>query len=237
MSDLIYYAIGDVHGEDDKLARLLEDIRYDAQRLGAAHRVVFLGDLIDRGPDSRAVVACALTLCQSGEAAAIRGNHEQLMLHAYDREETIGLYYWAINGGDPTIASYERVNGKHDHWRTAVDAAHVAFLRGLPTILRDEARGLVFVHGGIDPQTFPECSEEVRLWTRSQKFFDSGRWPDRAELQGLCIVHGHTPTHDFEPHLGERRINVDTGACFGGPLTAVALAPGEGPRVLRAWPR
>jgi len=237
MSETTYYAIGDVHGEADMLERLLEDIRFDAQRLGLAHKIIFLGDLIDRGPDSRSIVVRAMELETSGEAASIKGNHEELMLHAYDREETIGLYHWANNGGDETIASYERINGKQDHWRKAIDATHITFLRALPTMIRDEARGLAFVHGGIDPRTFPDCSDDLRMWTRSHKFFDPGRWPDRPELARLQVIHGHTPTHDFQPHVNPRRINVDTGACFGGPLTAVALAPGEAPRFLHAWRR
>ncbi len=136
------------------------------------------------------------------------------MLHAYGREETAGLYHWASNGGDQTIASYEQANGKKDHWREAIDIEHVKWLHTLPTIHRDETRGLVFVHGGIDPKTFPECSDEIRMWTRSDKFFKSERWPDRAELKDILVVHGHTPTRDFEPDQQRRRINVDTGRLF-----------------------
>ena len=234
MSDVIYYAIGDVHGEIEKLDRLLEYIREDARRLGAAYRIVFLGDLIDRGPDSRGVVERAKSLCESGEAIAIKGNHEELMLHACDQRESVGIYWWAENGGDETILSYVRVNGYADDFREAIDPAHISWLRGLPVMVRDETRGLVFVHGGIDPATFPNCSDEVRMWTRSQKFFDPRRWPDRPELAGVIVVHGHTPTAGFEPEANHCRINVDTGACFGGPLTAAVLAPGEGPRFLRA---
>jgi serine/threonine protein phosphatase 1 len=233
MNDLIYYAIGDVHGEIEKLDRLLEFIRDDAQRLGAAHKIVFLGDLIDRGPDSRAVILRAMAAA-GGEAWAIKGNHEELMLHAYKNTESIGVFFWAENGGDETIASYMMANGACDDWRDAIDKAHIKWLRALPAMLRDEARGLVFVHGGIDPVTFPNCSDEVRMWTRSDKFFNPSRWPARTELEGILVVHGHTPTHDFEPHANPRRINVDTGACFGGPLTAAVLAPGEAPRFLRA---
>ncbi len=64
----------------------------------------------------------------------------------------------------------------------------------LPTMHRDEARGLVFVHGGIDPKTFPNESDEIRMWTRSEKFFQIARWPDRDELKQILVVHGHTPT-------------------------------------------
>jgi serine/threonine protein phosphatase 1 len=234
MSDLTYYAIGDVHGELAKLGELLRFIREDAVRRKVAHKIVFLGDLVDRGPDSRGVIERVMALCENGEAVAIKGNHEELMLHACANRESIGVYWWAENGGDETITSYMMVNGACDDFRDAIDKTHIAWLRTLPVMLRDEERGLVFVHGGIDPATFPHCSDELRMWTRSRKFFNSERWPDRRELRDLIVVHGHTPTDDFEPELERRRINVDTGACFGGPLTAVVLAPGERPRFLRA---
>ncbi|MBX3428404.1 MAG: serine/threonine protein phosphatase [Hyphomonadaceae bacterium] len=234
MSDVIYYAIGDVHGEIEKLDRLLGFVREDAARLGGRHKIVFLGDLIDRGPDSRGVVERAKALCESDEAIVIKGNHEELMLHACDKRESVGIYWWAENGGDETILSYVRANGYADDFRDAIDPAHISWLRALPVMVRDEERRLVFVHGGIDPATFPNCSDEVRMWTRSQKFFDPGRWPKRVELEDIVVIHGHTPTHDFKPHANPRRINVDTGACFGGPLTAVVLAPGEAPRFLHA---
>jgi serine/threonine protein phosphatase 1 len=232
--DTTYYAIGDVHGEIEKLETLLGFIRDDARRAGGPAKTVFLGDLIDRGPDSRAVVARAKQLCESGEAIAIKGNHEELMLHAYDKRESIGIYWWAENGGDETIASYMTANGVTDDFRDAIDRDHIEWLRTLPVMVRIEGRGLVFVHGGIDPKTFPNCSDELRMWTRSRAFFDSHTWPERDELTDLLVVHGHTPTHDYEPDVQARRINVDTGACFGGPLTAVALAPDAPPRFLRA---
>jgi serine/threonine protein phosphatase 1 len=234
MTDLTYYAIGDVHGELAKLDELLRFIRDDAAFGGYTHRIVFLGDLIDRGPDSRGVVARAKELCESGEAIAIKGNHEVLMVNAYENRESVGIYWWVENGGDETITSYMMANGACDDFRDAIDKEHIKWLDALPAMIRDEARGLVFVHGGIDPKTFPECSEEVRLWTRSRKFFRSDLWPDRDELRDLLVVHGHTPTSDFAPENERRRINVDTGACFGGPLTCAVLAPNEAPRFLRA---
>lgn len=233
MSDLTYYAIGDVHGELARLDELLRSIREDAVRRKVAHKIVFLGDLIDRGPESRGVVARAKAMCESGEAVAVKGNHEALMLHALDKQESIGVYFWAENGGDETILSYARANGFKDDFRDAIDTEHVTWLRALPTMIRDEERGLVFVHGGIDPKTFPNCSDELRMWTRSRAFFRSELWPEREETRAILVVHGHTPPADLEPELERRRINVDTGACFGGTLTAAVLAPDEAPRFLR----
>jgi serine/threonine protein phosphatase 1 len=93
---------------------------------------------------------------------------------------------------------------------------------------------LAFVHAGIDPAKYPHCPDQLRLWTRSQAFFDSRNWPARPELAGLLVVHGHTPTEDFAAEVQKQRINIDTGACFGGPLTSVVLAPQEAPRFLSA---
>lgn len=230
----LYYAIGDIHGEDARLASLHAQIAADAGE--RAHVIVHVGDLIDRGPDSRGVIERVMRLHakRGGDVITIRGNHEELMLHAFDHDESVGVYWWATNGGDETIASYMAVNGQADNWRDAIDSAHIDWLRTLPVMHHDEARNLVFVHGGIDPKIFPNEEDEVRMWTRSEKFFQSERWPDRKELRDILVVHGHTPTEDFEPDVQRRRINVDTGACFGGPLTAVVLAPGEAPRFLHA---
>lgn len=232
MSDRVYYAIGDVHGEDEKLAALHDAVREDARRLGVAPFFVHLGDLVDRGPDSRGVIERVMKL--DAEGVCIKGNHEELMLHAIDHRESIGIFWWAENGGDETMMSYALANGARDNWRDAIDEPHVTWLRGLPVTWRDEARRIVFVHGGIDPKIFPRCSDEVRMWTRSRTFFNTELWPEREELRDILVVHGHTPTANFAPERERRRINVDTGACFGGPLTCAVLAPGEPPRFLYA---
>lgn len=233
MSDNVYYAIGDIHGEAEKLAALYDVIDDDRARNGAVSKIVHLGDLIDRGPDSRRVIEMAMARTVAGEAHTVAGNHEELMLTAYDRPDTAGVYHWASNGGDETIASYRAANGDKENWRDSIDADHLTWLRALPIHLHDRGRNILFVHAGIDPRRYPECPDEVKLWTRSPIFYNPARWPDRPELKGLVVVHGHTPTDDFEPDVRVNRINVDTGACFGGPLTCVVLAPDEKPRFLR----
>jgi serine/threonine protein phosphatase 1 len=86
------------------------------------------------------------------------------------------------------------------------------------------------------PEEYPDESEEVRLWTRARSFFDVPSWKDTA-LDGWTVIHGHTPTHNGYPEdeVGAgRRINIDTGAVFGGRLTCAILAPGEDVRYLYA---
>lgn len=239
MTDAVYYAIGDVHGEADRLRALHLAILQDAAAHAQPLVILHLGDLIDRGPASREVIGLAMALeaAAQGSGGRIRamsllGNHEQMLLDAHDSEDVRYFDQWMFNGGEAALASYADANGAGEDWRAAIDANHLAWLRTLPTLAYDEDRRLAFVHAGIDPARFPDCAAEVRIWTRSERFFKTRSWPKRAELEGLTVVHGHTPTADFRPDVVARRINIDTGAVFGGPLTAVALAPGAEPRFL-----
>jgi serine/threonine protein phosphatase 1 len=241
MSDATYYAIGDVHGMARNLAALHAQIRADHARRGGAATIIHLGDFVDRGPDSREAVELVLAMEREAEARkdlkvfSLRGNHEQMMLDALDQTSATAEQHWMTNGGADAVKSYARANPGHADWRDAIDPVHAAWMRDLPTMLVDEDRRLVFVHAGIDPVTYPDCSDEIRIWTRSHKFFDPGRWPDRPELEGVRVIHGHTPTPDFAPHANPRRINVDTGAVYGGKLTCVVLEPGVAPvRYLQA---
>ncbi len=233
----VYYAIGDIHGMAERLVAMHDVIRSDIATLGnPPATIVHLGDYIDRGPDSRGVIAAVMALeaevaPSAGRYAvvALRGNHEQMMLDAVGRANPTARRLWTANGGETALDSYRRVQTSD---KTLVDPSHLRWMRRRPLIHRVRERKLVFVHAGIDPEAFPECQEQVYLWTRSARFFNTDGWPDRPELQGLTVVHGHTPTNDFAPEIAPRRINVDTGAVFGGPLTCVALAPDVPPRFL-----
>lgn len=236
----IYYAIGDIHGELDKLNALHAAIEEHRERVhpGAPITLVHLGDYVDRGPDSRGVVERLMEL----EAAAaerddfdvinLRGNHEQMFLDAiFGDADRLDL--WFMNGGRETSASYRVTPGRDVDRDGLFDRDHVRWVQRLPLIHQVEERGLVFVHAALDVENYPEGRDEIYMWSRSPKFFDDSSWPD--QLKALTVVHGHTPTEDGLPSLGPagRRIGVDTGACFGGPLTAVALAPGRDPAFLR----
>ena len=235
MSDTTYYAIGDVHGLAKRLEALHDAIILDAEIVGRKATVIHLGDYVDRGPESRRVIELVRGLEERVrkrfpmKVHALLGNHEKMMIDALGDDNS--EEHWFDNGGEQTIASY---NATREDWRERVDQSHVDWLRALPSVFADEDRRLVFVHAGIDPATYPDDDEETRIWTRSRRFFNPERWPERAELEGLRVIHGHTPTDDKAPEVNARRINVDTGAVYGGPLTCVVLTPGEKERFLYA---
>ncbi len=239
MSGLIYFAIGDIHGEAGMLAELHGAILDRAAFEGGRARIVHLGDYVDRGPDSRGVIERIMALEARGKATgafdviSLLGNHEDMMLRQLAGGSSINREMWMNGGGEATIRSYV---GKKDEeaFVREFPEAHRTWLSALPTLYHNQEQKLAFVHAGIEPAVFPDCETEVRLWTRSSRFMNEMSWPDRPELKGLTVVHGHTPTPSRQPDLGFRRINIDTGACFGGPLTAVMLKPDSAPTFLYA---
>lgn len=230
----VYCAIGDVHGEAERLSRLHEAV-FDHWRLlygGLDLTLVHLGDYVDRGPDSCGVIDRIRAVEREGaetgrfEVVSLAGNHEQMMIAALDGG-TSEQEHWIVNGGGATLDSYEAAG------RAPIDLSHVAWLKSLPSLhwVRDE--GLIFVHAGIHPEDFPNDRPEVHLWTRSRRFFQSEEWAN-PQLDGQTVVHGHTPTDDHAPDISAdaRRINIDTGAVYGGRLTAAIFAPGQPVRFL-----
>ncbi|MCF4128454.1 metallophosphoesterase family protein [Methylobacterium sp. SyP6R] len=211
---MLTYAIGDIHGRADLLARLLA--RIEEHRAGRPRRLVFLGDAVDRGPDSAEVIAILRDL-QAGEPEAVTclmGNHEAMLL---DAAAGTNLDLWRLNGAGPTLASYG-VTQPCD-----LPAEIVAWIAALPTLHGDARRW--YVHGGLDPARGAEESDrETRLWMR-EPFLSSDH------DFGRHVVHGHTPTRDGRPELRVHRTNLDTGAVFGGPLTAGIFTDGQEPPV------
>ena len=233
MTDPVYYAIGDVHGEIGKLRELHTRIHafHQAHHGKRAQIRIHLGDYVDRGPDSCAVIDYirAMTAHAPFRVINLKGNHESMMLKALGRGTAGAVQAWLDNGGDTTLASYQR----HGHDRPK--ANDLEWMRALPTRYLDKDQKLVFVHAGIDPAAFPDESEQVRLWTRHADFFDTKKWVN-ARLDGYQVIHGHTPTHNHCPDASAdgRRFNIDTGACYGGPLTALVLAPEQAPHFLHS---
>ncbi len=217
------YAVGDIHGRADLLADLLAAIAGDAG--GARHELIFLGDYVDRGPDSRGVIDLILGASANPAvtAVAIKGNHEEAMLE-FLADATFGPV-WAQHGGGATLLSYgvEPPSNRMDHgqWERArlallgaLPSAHLAFLNGLQLF---ERRGdYLFVHAGIRPGVpLEDQSARDMMWIR-REFLDHGK------PLGHVVVHGHTP--ESEPFEGVHRIGVDTGAYYSGRLTAVRLS-------------
>lgn len=219
------YAIGDIHGQiamlDDALDRIERDGGKDA-------RIVFLGDYVDRGPDSRGVIA---RLSEGRDAGRnwvfLKGNHDRMMEWflrdppMQDPHLLVG-YHWFHDrlGGRATLSSYgiDDIDGRRqiplaNEFRAAVPASHVAFLRDLALCHR---RGpLFFAHAGIRPGIpLNEQAENDLLWIRDP-------FEDDPRDLGALIVHGHTPL-DRATHFGNH-VNLDSGAGWGRPLSAAVF--------------
>jgi serine/threonine protein phosphatase 1 len=198
------YAIGDVHGCYTQVRNLLRHCRDHCGE--NRFRMVFLGDYIDRGGRSRDVIALLMEIQASDRERVIclRGNHEEMALTAARGEDAA---IWLVNGGDATLRSYGVGQARH------LPPEHLDWMAALPLALRDERR--FFVHAGVEPGVpLEEQHKESLLWIREPFLSDS-------RDHGCYIVHGHTPTE--RPQLLPNRLNIDTGACFGGPLTAAVF--------------
>src|SRR5262245_33597795 len=202
------YAMSDIHGCRDKLERLVERCRADAGNEPA--RFGFLGDYIDRGPDTRGVLDCVMDLQRRwpGDVTCLCGNHEDLALNAIDDPSEIELWV-AYNGGDKALRSFGVTSP------SAIPARYVEWMRGLATHVDDGAR--FFVHAGIDPdRPLDRQDRHDMLWMREPFLSDPRDF-------GRFVVHGHTPVRDGRPDLRHNRVNIDTAAVLGGPLTAAVF--------------
>ena len=199
-------AIGDIHGCRAMLASLLQRcFRYAG---GRPTRLVFLGDYIDRGPDSRGVVETLIGLQHEmrDRVVCLRGNHEVLLLEALAKDD-MGL--WLFNGADTTLASYGV-----DHV-AALPPEHLVWYAALKPSLDDGRR--FFVHAGIDPdRPLDDQREHDLVWIREP-------FLSRERDYGRLIVHGHTPQRTGKPDLRRWRLNLDTAAVYGGRLTAAVF--------------
>ena len=227
MSTPIYCAIGDIHGELERLKDLHAQVLDYARQMFPDQplQVIHLGDLIDRGPASCGVIDYLMDFEAqvSPRPITLRGNHEQMMIDAAGSSDKDSAEWrvWIINGGQETLESYV---GQPK----PVMKRHLTWLRTLPTLHEAQEAGLVFVHAGVDPDRFPACGEKVHMWTRRREFLDPRCWT-APRLKRQRVVHGHTPTRDSFPEsvAGGRRLNIDTGAVYGGRLTAALLRTGE----------
>jgi serine/threonine protein phosphatase 1 len=216
------YAIGDIHGRLDLLDELLDRLDDDRHAFDATRTtLIFLGDYVDRGPESAQVLDRLTHVCDEYRTVCLKGNHEALLGEFLTDPETFSD--WALVGGLTTLMSYglspplqadsaQRLKLARD-LRHAIPAYHLNFLASLP--LYHVAGDFIFVHAGLRPGLpISQQIEPDLLWIRDEfllfeKLFDK------------YVVHGHTPV--VEPDVRSNRMNIDTGAYATGRLTCLVL--------------
>jgi serine/threonine protein phosphatase 1 len=228
--DTIIYAIGDVHGCVGLLAAIHERIATDVRQRTARHRlIVYLGDYVSRGEDSRGAVDRVREWLPDGfERVTLKGNHEDLLLRFLDGELDVGRH-WFDYGGLDTLANYgvtihdrqarddATVADLRDRFAAALPQQHLEFFRSLRISYR--AGDYLFVHGGVRPGVpLAEQADHDCMWIR-KSFLKSD-----AD-HGAIIVHGHSIA--AQPVVRHNRIGIDTGAYRSGALTCLVLANSE----------
>ncbi|MDZ4309113.1 MAG: metallophosphoesterase [Cypionkella sp.] len=221
------YAIGDIHGHIELLREVHAWIAADQAKHGAAP-IVHVGDLVDRGPDCRGVVEYLRAGIEAGQDwVVLKGNHDRMFTN-YIRDinyhdpclRTDLSYLHPRIGGAATLESYGVKNAAdrplapvHAEAVAAVPEAHLQFLESLP--IYHQRGEVIYVHAGIRPGApIEQQVEDDLVWIRK------GFLEDTRD-HGALIVHGHTAL-DAPTHYGNR-LNIDSSAAYGGPLTAVVL--------------
>ena len=218
------YAVGDIHGRLDLLDEVMEMIEIDgAARSAAPTTIVFLGDLVDRGPDSRGVVERLRTLAADrDDLRFLAGNHEEIFLGAIDGDAKAVRLFCRIGGRETMVSygidpqDYERMDFREvaEALQRVVPAAHRAFLSSFENqiVIGD----YVFVHAGVRPgvELDDQHTKDLR-WIREP-------FLSEASATQYRVVHGHTISAevDYQTH----RIGIDTGGYATGILTALGLA-------------
>lgn len=223
------YAIGDIHGHLSLLRGVHDLITADRAMTGDADApVIHLGDLVDRGPDSRGVLQFLIDGMAAGQPwQVLKGNHDRMftrfLREPWEREPGLRSELSWLHprlGGAATLAAYGVRNAGdrpiapvHTEALAAVPQAHVDFIDARPVWLQ---RGeVVFVHAGIRPGIpMKEQTETDLVWIRDG-------WLDDTRDHGFLVVHGHTAL-DAPTHYGNR-LNIDSSAAYGGPLTAIVI--------------
>lgn len=204
-----FIAIGDIHGCSKTLIELLSRLN---REFGNSRTYVFLGDYVDRGPDSKKVVDTLIDFSKDHECVFLRGNHDAMLLRYQQDKSWVD---WFDYGGDFTMESYHQSCAD-----SKIPYAHLKFF--ISTKLYFEAEDFLFVHAGLPiDKTVAEALEDKTLhnsflWTRDHINKEVQKWEK-------TVVFGHTP--DRSPIHRKNMIGIDTGCVYKqfGKLTAVAL--------------
>lgn len=199
---MLTYAIGDIHGCRVQFEQMLAKIEEHAN--GREHLIVTLGDYIDRGPDSKGVIDI---LRSRPDIIKLVGNHEGMLIDAFDKRSPTDYYNFEMNGGFATLKSFgvKRVDD--------IPGDYIQFLKsGARYYYEDGLR--VYVHAGINPNItdMSQQHEHVLTWIRNE-FLDINFKFHKY------VVHGHTPVRTGKADVRENRCNLDTFCYFGGPLS------------------
>lgn len=201
--------IGDIHGCYNELKTLMGDLIAKNIYNHKRDKLIFLGDYIDRGDDSRRVISFIRNLQDNEfDVVALMGNHEDMAVEYFDGNESSG---WTWNGYQYTLKSYE---GYHDELMDDLE-----WMRNLPLFYEDD--NFIYVHAGID-KYYPMDKQlkNTLLWTRENFIHDYSDYNKR-------VIFGHTPGL-FEPYYTHTNdICIDTGCVFGGSLTALVIEDGK----------
>jgi len=199
---MAHWAVGDVHGCLDKLSRLWEKISPKSE-----DEVVFLGDLIDRGPKSSGVIEFVLARMAEGHRiTCLRGNHEDICINAHESRNDPAVWdLWLANGGGRTLSSYGAIS-----WDSfsgvKIPDDHLEFIRSFKWIhMVGEA---IFVHAGLRPGIKVEDQNPRDLiWIREEFF-------NHPEEFDIPVIFGHNPFP--EVYANGTLVGIDTGAVYGG---------------------
>ncbi|UCB45179.1 MAG: serine/threonine protein phosphatase [Spirochaetota bacterium] len=216
-------AIGDLHGYCAPMKRLLEKIDLSKEDL-----LIFMGDYVDRGPESSKVIDTLLELCSKWQNLLfLKGNHEDMMLGSLGHPASVNdLNTWMYNGGGWTLKSYgmgpDNMRELGNGWRSEkqrrvinshIPESHIDFLLDLKLYI--ETENYFFCHGGIDPDVSIEQGRHNAfdlLWMRDHIYAENYAWEK-------TVVCGHTPLHDVL--IRDRLICIDTGLYYYGKLSAI----------------
>lgn len=241
MSGKAVYVIGDVHGRLASLEELLENIEQDAGARNEQPFLVFVGDLVDRGPDSAGVIRRVRTLAGEGRAASVLGNHDEMLLETLSllRPDLLGgeaqplvdasaqmmLSHWLSQGGRATLESYRQNPNTPEAWE--LPAEDISFLEALPLYWENDS--VVVTHALPSRRMLerarqpgahrdPQVRHEL-LWRRREPTEP----PDPQRLH----ISGHTPLRNAVLHQAINALQLDTGCVFGIALSAYCVETGE----------